>query len=155
MHIHRSGTLEIPIPPRQALALFTAEGERDWVPGWDPHYLHVDRSSQEEGTVFRTSHDGEETIWLVVRWEPGDGVARYARLTPERRVGTVEVRCDPRPSGGSRVTVTYSLTALNAEEAKELATLTPEAYQAMLVEWQERIMDLLEGSGTDGPGPAD
>jgi hypothetical protein len=148
MHIRRSGSLEIPLPPREALALFTAEGEREWVPGWDPVYLHTEGAPTEEGTVFRTEHDGQETVWLILRWEPGDGVARYGRFTPGHRVGTVEVRCDPRPSGGSRVTVTYALTALSEEDAQDLETLTPEAYRAMMVEWQERLMDLVEGEAS-------
>ena len=152
MHIRRSGTLELPTPPRQALALFTAEGERGWVPGWDPQYLHTGGSPAEEGTVFKTDHDGEETVWLVLRWDPDDGITQYGRFTPGQRVGTVEVRCDPRPAGGSRVTVTYALTALSDEAARELETLTPEAYRAMLVEWQERLMDLVTAGESDFGG---
>jgi hypothetical protein len=93
--MNHTATIKVPLPPDQAIRLFTPEGERAWVPGWDPHH-HSD-------TVFTT----HETIWVVL--ETGDAhTVRYARVTPGRHAGTVEVRC--RDDGTA--TVTYELTAL-------------------------------------------
>src|SRR5690242_13132849 len=38
MRMKYTGTIHVPLPPTEALELFTPEGERDWVPGWDPHH---------------------------------------------------------------------------------------------------------------------
>ena len=35
----RQGSFVLPLPPAQAFDLFTAEGERRWVAGWDPEIL--------------------------------------------------------------------------------------------------------------------
>jgi hypothetical protein len=39
----RTTQITVGLPPEQAMALFTPEGERRWAEGWDPHYLEPDR----------------------------------------------------------------------------------------------------------------
>jgi hypothetical protein len=53
-------TGEVPVaqPPEVAILQFTAEGERVWVPGWEPTYPAGDADSA--GTVFLTSAHGRE-----------------------------------------------------------------------------------------------
>lgn len=36
VHVDRSGTFDLDQPPEQTFHLFTAPGERLWVPDWDP-----------------------------------------------------------------------------------------------------------------------
>jgi hypothetical protein len=36
MHVVRSGRFELPLAPAEALPHFSPEGERRWVPGWEP-----------------------------------------------------------------------------------------------------------------------
>jgi hypothetical protein len=31
-------TISVPLPAAEAMLLFTARGERDWVEGWDPKF---------------------------------------------------------------------------------------------------------------------
>jgi hypothetical protein len=61
-----TGSISVPIPPDDAIALFTPEGERAWVPNWDPQH-HSD-------SVFTTAH----AIWVVLDSEPR--AVRYARV---------------------------------------------------------------------------
>jgi hypothetical protein len=127
---HRlSGTVEVPLPPDRALALFTPAGERAWVPGWDPVYPAEEDISP--GTTF-TTHDGR-TFWVIA-----DATAhsmRYARITPGVHAGTVEVRCEPA-GDSTRAHVTYDLTGL-----ADPATVDDFAadFPAMLAEWERLI----------------
>jgi len=144
MHIERSATVRVPMPPAEALSLFTPEGERDWVPGWDPEAIHApDGSLSRDGAVFRTTHGGEETVWLVVHVNPLLGAADYVRITPGSRLGTVSVRCHDDGAGGSLVEVSYSLTALSPAGAGALEAITPEAFAADIRDWQTAIQRLL------------
>ena len=59
-----SGLFELNLPAHEAIRLFTPEGERDWVPGWNPTYP-AGEQSETPGTVFITDHAGTETFWLV------------------------------------------------------------------------------------------
>jgi hypothetical protein len=146
MHVERTGSFVLPLPHDDAFPLFSAEGERRWVPGWDPYYLHPATPSNEAGTVFRTTHGNEETIWLVLRYEPGSGLAEYARLTPGSRVGTVLVRCEALSGTETRVVVTYALTALAEPGNAVLGRLTTEAYGQMLDEWRHLILGSLQSA---------
>jgi hypothetical protein len=106
----------VDLPPARAMHLFTPVGERLWAEGWDPVFPAGERGDGgAAGTVFLTGHgDGHpETVWTVA--ERGPGHVRYARTTPGRLSGIVDVRCVDEECDGTRVEVTYDLTALSPE----------------------------------------
>lgn len=143
MHVERSATIRVPLPPAEALHLFTPEGEREWVPGWDPAPIHApDGSLSREGAVFRTTHGGEETVWLVLRVDARAGAADYVRITPGDRLGTVGVRIREDDEGGSLVDVRYGLTALSPTGEISLGNITAEAFDAEIRGWQTAIENL-------------
>jgi hypothetical protein len=118
----RSGTITVPLPPEQAITLFTPEGERAWAPGWNPQ-PHSD-------TVFTTDH----ATWIVLGGPPC--TVRYARVAAGHHAGTVEVRC--RPAGdATQATVTYDLTPLAPGALDHFAA----GYEAMLADWERRIAE--------------
>jgi hypothetical protein len=139
VHIERSGEFTLPLPLAHAFPLFSPEGERAWVDGWDPVYLHPTHPSNAPGTVFRTTHGGEETLWLILGYDPRHGTAEYGRFTPGSRLGIVRVQCAEDGPSQARVTVTYSLTGLTTAGNSTLSALTPARYSTMLREWQVAI----------------
>lgn len=141
VHLERTGDFGLPCPVERAIAFFSPEGERTWVPGWDPEYLHPDRPSTSPGTVFRTTHQGEMTLWLVLRYDRLEGRAEYVRITPDSRMGIVRVHCRSDGPGSTRVSVTYELTALSPDGAKVLSSLNEERYARMLEEWRTRLRE--------------
>lgn len=146
MHIERFTTIRLPIEPAEALPLFTPEGERAWVPGWNPEPVHAPGGSlSREGAVFRTNHGGEETVWIVQRVDPSQGAADYVRITPGSRLGTVHVRCKEDGEGGTAVEVGYRLTALSPAGEEALGAITPEAFEADIRGWRAAIEELLAG----------
>jgi hypothetical protein len=145
VHVERSATLRLAADPDSALPLFSPEGEREWVAGWEPEPLHApDGSLARAGAVFRTRAGGEETLWLVLAYDPAARRAAYARLTPGSRLGTVEVALESAP-GGTLVRVTYRLTALSESGAATLAALTPEAFAQTIAGWERDLAACLPG----------
>ena len=139
VHVERTGRLRVALPLRQAFTFFSPEGERRWAAGWEPRYLHpAGTPSDAAGTVFTTDHNDEDTVWLVLRYSLDEGVAEYARLTPGSRVGTVTVTAAEQ-GGATEVTVTYRLTSLSPAGNDVLNAITPDAYAAMLREWEALI----------------
>lgn len=132
--VAHSGSFSLDQPPEKAIYLFTAPGERIWVPGWAPTLLNGD--GFEEGTVFTTGHDDEHTIWVVVDFDTEGCRARYARITPASRAGTVEVNLVPNAVGGSTVHVKYQLCALTPDGNEYLSGFDEDAYADMLAEWK-------------------
>ncbi|TDB74843.1 SRPBCC family protein [Actinomadura sp. KC216] len=132
---HRlSGRVRVPLPPDEAFDLFTPRGEERWVPGWHPRFPVDGADDTEPGTVFETVHDGDTTIWLVLARDPHRRRISYARVTPGHRAGTVTVDI----AGDGTATVTYDLTALTGEAARDLDAFAA-AYPAHLRSWEDAI----------------
>jgi hypothetical protein len=145
-HVERSGSLAVAAPLRRAFLYFTPEGERGWVPGWRPQYLHPEDGTLAAGLVFRTDADGEQTFWVVSWCDPAQGEAEYVRLTPGSRLGTVTIRCDALSASATRVRVTYQLTSLSEVGNTTLDAFTPEAFGDMLARWEQAIQRLTAGA---------
>lgn len=137
-HIERSGTVRVAAPLRDAFLFFTPEGERRWVPGWSPEYLHPRDARQSAGAVFRTFAGGEETLWLIADFDPDAGVAEYVRITPGSRMGTVSIRAEAVTESSTLVHVTYRLTAL-APDGNRVLEAFDAGFDAMMGEWASGV----------------
>ncbi len=115
--------------------LFTASGEREWAPGWDPKLLS---GAEKRGSAFETfSHEGRKTTWIVIDYRPFEGRVSYARLAQGSNIGLVDVACTEPAAGGTEVSVAYTLTPLCTEaEAFVRHFLSLEAYAHMIEEWR-------------------
>jgi hypothetical protein len=125
-------------PAATAIEWFTALGERDWAPGWDPELLS---GHEARGSVFATtSPDGTRTHWIVVAFDRRAGQASYARLAHGSHMGLVDVHCRPLSPSRTEVTVTYTLTPLSEAGEKLVAEmLEPSAYRRFIDGWKVAI----------------
>lgn len=137
----RTHHFDLPMAPAEAFHFFTPEGERAWAKGWEPRYLHPADGRPTAGMVFTTAHGGEETLWTMTRHEPDGGVVEYLRVTPGSRMGTVRVQC-AHSDAGTRVSVTYALTALTPEGNAVLQALDACAYESFIESWKTSIEEL-------------
>lgn len=131
----RIGRFHLDAPLCRVFPLFTARGEREWAPGWDPVILS---GAEERGSAFQTrSHDGGTTTWIVVDYRPSDGRAGYARLAHGSHIGLVDVLCTEPEGGGTDVSVTYTLTPLHAGAGALVDEfLNAETYARMMEDWR-------------------
>ena len=137
--LNRSAEITVGLPADQAMALFTAEGERRWAEGWDPRYPEPDRRDGP-GAVFNTAHGSHETTWIMVDDRP-DGV-RYARVSHGLTAGTVAVDVVASLGDTTRVRVTYDLTALTPTGEAWLAHLDA-GYLSEIASWATHIATTL------------
>ena len=142
--IERRHRIVLSGPIEQVFPLFTPEGEKRWVEGWDPTYFHPTTGETCEGMVFRTEHGGEVTLWACIAWIPDTHQVRYARVTPESRFGFVDVKCRVISPGQTEAVVSYVITALSAAGDAQLATITEQSFAQMIEGWRERIDALLQ-----------
>ncbi|MCB0226548.1 MAG: hypothetical protein KDI02_22840, partial [Anaerolineae bacterium] len=93
--IKHTTEFEIAQPIEALFPLFSPEGEKWWVPGWD--YVNIMGTTDlSEDYIFLTqSHDHASTqaIWLVKRYDPAAYLVQYYKVEPEDKVGIVTVRC--------------------------------------------------------------
>ena len=138
LHVIRTGEVRVDAPPHQAFWLFTGPGEELWIEEWDPTVFGGD--GLEAGTVFTTDAH-EKTYWIVVDFDRESLHARYARVAPHTRAGTVDVRVRSDGADGSVARVTYELTALSQKGNEILSEFTEEAYAEMMTTWEQMIRD--------------
>ncbi len=138
-HTHSSHTIRIAAPIAQCQRFFTPAGEELWVDGWSPTYLHPQDGRTEPGLVFTTGSGEDYTIWNLVDYDTSRHYARYARVTPALRSGTVEVQCRAVDATSTDVVVTYTLTALTSKGSESLASFEGPAFVEMIEEWKQAI----------------
>ena len=148
MRRRASGSFELPIPASAGIGFFTPEGERRWVPGWDPAYPSGE-PSETPGTVFITEHGDTETFWVIEKIDREAHTSAYSRTTPGRHAGAVRVRCEDRPAGHCLVSVEYDMTALTPGHADELDEINDEHFEAMMKVWATRVAASLTPDSRD------
>ena len=119
--------------------LFTPLGEKLWVAGWEPEFLHPPTGKTSELMVFRTGTGEQETLWSCVDWQPQKHFARYVRVTPSSRFGFVDIQGRSVSDATSEITVTYRYVALTKAGESDLAALSEAAFQAMIDDWQVKV----------------
>ena len=136
--IKQSGEFELDISSDQALPLFTAPGEKLWIPIWDPVILYGD--GVEKGTVWVTTNHGSTTYWYVEKYDADKKSARYVRVTPDADIGTVDVLLSSLGNNKTKVSVTYTLTGLSDDGNKNVEKMLHRvAYDSMMVEWKNMV----------------
>lgn len=129
---------ELALNVAEALPLFTAQGERRWVPGWEPEILSGDGGA---GSVFVTRMNAVETVWVVADYDAERGVARYARQVAGVHAGLVEVRCLPLAADRCAVRVRYRLTPLSESAVAVLVEFfEPQRFADVIADWKRLIV---------------
>ena len=136
----RAAEITVELPADQAMELFTPEGERRWVDGWDPQYPADDRR-EGPGMVFTTEHGGHQTTWVMVDQRPES--VRYARVTQGMTAGTVAVDVVGSGEHSTRVRVTYDLTAVSGAGESWLEAFDAD-YDTAIGGWSTEIAAALQ-----------
>ena len=149
----QQGSFALPLPTSEAFDMFTAEGERRWVAGWEPVILSG-CGATKPGAVFLTDHGGEHTVWTVLEADRAAGRLAYSRVSPGRRAGTVQVRLVPN-GAGTRVDVAYDLTSLGGDGDQAVRAMDEAGFKRMLEEWERLIRAALDREPAMVEAPAD
>lgn len=151
VHTRHAHAIRLPLSADAAFPLFTARGERDWVEGWDPEFVHPADGATIEGMVFVTRHGGEETLWGCASLDPVARRIRYARVTPGSRFVFVDVAVDPVDAATCDVAVAYAATALTPAGAAKIAATSADDFRADIDGWRTAIEAMIARRGAVTP----
>ena len=159
--IKHQASFEINQPVEELFPLFSAEGEKLWVPGWD--YENIMGSTDvHEDYIFLTSnhhssdhhgsdhhraghhssanHGATKMIWLVKRYESSNYFVQFYRVEPGDKVGIVTVQCTPISENLTKVKVAYEYTGLSKKGDDFVAGYTAEAHEAFISHWPKLLV---------------
>jgi len=128
--------------------LFSAEGEKLWVPGWD--YEDVGESKElHEDYVFRTTshdHGTASAVWIIKRYEPADHHVQMYKVEPDDKVGIITVQCLAVAEHRTCVEVTYEYIGLSDSGNAFIDGFTEAQYHAFIGEWKDLLVRYFECS---------
>jgi hypothetical protein len=143
LHAERSFTVHLDAAPGAAFPLFGPIGEREWAPGWDPRMIFpADGSSPARGSVFTTSDEDGEEIWVVTGYDAQSGFISYVAVLPGHVVTEIEVRVGKQGENKSIAEVTHRRTALAAAGNHFVSALSENAARHA-AHWEHAINEAL------------
>ncbi len=126
--------------------LFSPEGEKAWVPGWDYENLMGTTELCEDYLFLTRTHDhaAAEAIWLVKKYDPESHFVEFYKIEPGEKVGVITVQCTGLAASRTKVQVTYKYTALSAAGEKFISQFNEAAYEAFIADWQTLLQRYFE-----------
>ena len=140
--IHRSGGFELGCCVDTAFPLFSPDGEREWVGGWNPKPVFPDTIKFERDTVFRTGEGNDAAVWTILDVDWQNHRAEYVR-TSAAHTARILVQVESVAREKSHVSVSYILTAFGEANDSVLDSFSEAAFAARMRDWHERIENCL------------
>ena len=144
--ISHTKSFAISVPIADLFPLFSPEGEKLWVPGWDYENVMGTTELSEDYLFLTDSHDhgAQKAIWIVKRYEPSDYLVEFYRVEPGEKVGVVSVACQEVEAAKTKVEVTYKYMALSTAGEKFIAGFTADFYETFINEWETLLLKHFE-----------
>ncbi|MGD1149416.1 MAG: SRPBCC family protein [Thermoanaerobaculaceae bacterium] len=146
--VDRTYTQHIEAPPERVFPLLCPVRETEWLDGWSYEMIHSESGVAEDGCVFRTGSDGfHETMWMVTRHSPGEGVVEFVRVTTGLAATRLRIALEPAPGGATAVHIRYTHTPTTTAGAAFIdAHFSPAEFERSMA-WWERSMNHFIATG--------
>jgi hypothetical protein len=126
--------------------LFSAEGEKLWVPGWDYENI-MGTSDLHEDYIFLTKnhdHASTDAIWLVKKYKPESYFVQFYKVEPEDKVGIITVQCTKMNKSLTQVEVSYEYISLSKKGDEFIKRFTSTEYKEFIAEWKRLLVSYFE-----------
>ena len=126
--------------------LFSAEGEKLWVPGWDYENI-MGTSDLHEDYIFLTKnhdHASTDAIWLVKKYKPESYFVQFYKVEPEDKVGIISVQCTKMDESLTQVEVSYEYIGLSKNGDEFIASFSSIKYKEFIAEWNSLLVNYFE-----------
>ena len=140
--VKHSEKLRIDQPIESLFPLFSAEGEKLWVPGWDYENIMGSNDLHEDYVFLTKNHDHASTdaIWLVKKYDPESFFVQFYKVEPEDKVGVISVRCISIDMCNTEVEVTYEYIGLSEKGNEFVDGFTSTQYKEFIGEWNSLLV---------------
>jgi hypothetical protein len=133
----REGSFELNTSADKALLLFTPEGERAWVKGWDPKPVYPPQADVvfQANSVFRVDQAGEHSLWTIVEADLQEHIAEYIYVVEGERLSRVRVQIEALSEQHCRVRVHYVHTAISEKGLPFVTSVSEASYAQKMRDW--------------------
>lgn len=140
--IKHTESFEINQPVQVLFPLFSAEGEKLWVPEWNYENIMGGTELHEDYVFITKTHDHASTdaIWIVKRYEPENYCVQFYKVEPEDKIGIIEVVCTQLTDADTEVQVTYEYIGLSDKGNQFIKKFTSSEYKQFIAEWKSLLI---------------
>lgn len=144
--ISHTKAFEMAIPIAALFQLFSPEGEKQWVPGWDYENVMGTTELSEDYVFLTKTHDHRTTdaIWIVKKYDPKSHFVQFYKIEPEDKIGVVTVQCTELEAERTKVQITYKYIALSATGERFVSEFSESAYEEFIGQWQTLLSNYSE-----------
>lgn len=144
--VKHTASFEISRPIQEIFPLFSAEGEKLWVPGWDYENIMGSTDLHEDYVFVTKNHDhaSTEAIWLVKRYEPENYIIQFYKVEPGEKIGVIEIKCLRQADSRTQVQVSYEYIGLSPSGSKFVSSFSSSMYEAFIAEWHSLLEKYFE-----------
>jgi hypothetical protein len=144
--VKHTASFEIHQPAKELFPLFSAEGEKLWVPDWEYENIMGGTDLHEDYVFVTRSHDhaSSEAIWVVKRYEQEDYLVQFYKVEPGEKIGVIEVRCIELNESQPKVQVTYEYIGLSEAGNGFVSRFSSSDYNAFVAEWEVLLVKYFE-----------
>lgn len=132
--VSKVGTLELRIPPKKAMHLFTAIGEKYWIPDWNPNLIKGDGFNK--GDIFS---DPMGTFY-VVDFNVEKQRIFYVYISPID-TSSIELQFKSDGQNGSIVIVHWTTASLSKEGSGLVESFDQKAMNDRMKRWGKLIVE--------------
>jgi hypothetical protein len=140
-HTSESFRFTVAARPSEAFALFGADRERAWAPGWNPTLLWPRPADDRAGMVFEADRAEGRATWVNTRFDPASGEVEYVYVLPGVVATRISIHLETAGQG-TAVAVRYERTSL-APAADEPVRRMARDDAAAGPEWEAQIATYL------------
>jgi len=134
------------VPIADIFPLFSPEGEKHWVPGWD--YENVMGTTElSDDYVFLTKthdHGTSDAIWIVKKYDPKLHFVQFYKIEPGEKIGVVTVKCTELEASKTMIRVTYKYLALSKGGEEFITVFNESTYEEFIDEWQKLLTNYIK-----------
>jgi hypothetical protein len=147
--IRHTKAFKMAIPVAELFPLFSPEGEKQWVPGWEYENVMGQTELSEDYVFLTKTHDHRTTdaIWIVKRYDPESHFVQYYKIEPGDKVGVVTVMCTDLGFSTTRIQVTYTYIAVSPIGERFIDEFTEGTYEEFIGEWQKLLSNYFQSRG--------
>jgi hypothetical protein len=144
--VKHSKKFSINQPIKIVFPLFSAEGEKLWVPGWDYENIMGSTDLHEDYIFLTKTHDHAATdaIWLVKRYDSESCFVQFYKVEPEDKIGVITVQCIELEKCFTEVEVTYEYTGLSDKGNEFIDGFTSAHYKEFINEWERLLKNYFQ-----------
>jgi len=147
--ISRTKAFQMNFPIARLFPLFSPEGEKLWVPGWDYENV-MGKTVLSEDYVFLTrthDHGTTDAIWIVKKYDLESHFVQFYKIEPGDKIGIITVKCRETGPSKTDINVTYQYVALSKSGEEFIAGFSESVYEEFIGEWERMLSDYFKHVG--------